>query len=147
MKSSGKILIAATREATWAALANPDNRPRWQTGVIEARRLSGALGDRGFVCRIRFDGDRVDEIESITELRYPDLIACVIESARYRRTVAHNLDLADGGGTLWRAWSNTKSGAIAQLIAIFRRSLLDDNLEQDMERFKLMMETDEASKP
>jgi len=146
MKSTATILLPVGRDAVWAALLNPSNRPRWQTGVVGMQPLSGTPGERGFVCQLAYDDGRADEFETIAELRYPDLVACVVESKRYRRTIVHNLDATGDAATRWRAWSHTTAGKLSQLAAVFRRSVLEDNLEQDMERFKLMMESDEAGR-
>lgn len=145
MKTSASILIPADRETVWAALVDVDRRSRWQTGLRKARPLSGDAGERGAVCQLTYGGGRPDEIESVTEARRPDVLASVVESERFRRTVVHSLEEAGVGHTRWQTWSNTKFGPLTQIRALFQRSALTDTLEEDMERFKLMIQSEHAN--
>lgn len=147
MKTRASIVIPVDRKTVWAALVDFDRRTRWQTGLQKARLLSGDAGERGTVCQLTYGDSRPVEIESVTEARRPDLLATVIESDRYRRTVVHKLEEAGDGHTRWTAWSNTRSGALTQLRALFQRSALADTLEEDMERFKLMIQSEQANRP
>ena len=145
MKTNASVLIPAKREDLWSALIDLPLRSRWQVGVREVVTVSGTAGERGHVARVSFDDGRPVELETTTEARRPDLIALVIESDRYRRTVVHNLESADDGNTRWQAWSNTSAGTWAQIRSLFGGSGVNDSLASDMERLKLLVQTKNAN--
>lgn len=148
VKLSGVIVLDANVETVWSALVDDRRRPRWQTEVIAVEPLSGTPGIVGATSRLVFDEQcNRSAIASLTEARRPDFAAFAIEEERSSSLVVHALGQIDERHTRWEVWTNTRFHGLAKVTAVFRSATLREILDYDMQRFKLMVETDEAGTP
>jgi uncharacterized protein YndB with AHSA1/START domain len=147
MKLRAEIDIDAGRETVWSAFATPANRPRWQTGLNEVQLISGEAGAVNSSYRLSFgNGSASTAIESITEARRPDFLAVIVEDGRAKSLIVDTFTDAGDGGTRWQRFSNSRFHGIARLGAPFRIGAMRRRIEDDMQRFKLMVETEEAGR-
>ena len=147
MKLNAEIRIDADRATVWTAFTDLNRRTGWQANLTEARLLSGQPGKPDSSCQLTFDDDgrRCTAIESVTELRKPDFMAVVIESDQAKWLIVSTFADTGDGGTIWQRFGNSSFHGLARLTAPFRVAAIRQRFEDDMQRFKLMVETDEAA--
>jgi uncharacterized protein YndB with AHSA1/START domain len=143
MKLNLDIVVDAPREAVWDAIVDPARRHRWQADLSAMEAVSGEPGAVGFVARrVDRQGEAIG-LESVSESRRPDFVAFIVEGDDCKALVVHTLTEA-GDGTRWQAWSNTAFRGLARLTALFSTGSLREQLENELQRCKLMIETDAA---
>ena len=143
MKMKQNIEVDAPRETVWDAIVDPSNRPRWQSELSALEPVSGDPGAVGFVARrIVRDGSTAG-LESVSEARRPDFVAFIVEEDDKKTLIVHTLTAA-GDGTRWQAFSNTGFRGLARLTSLFSAGRLREQLENDLQRCKLMIESDAA---
>jgi uncharacterized protein YndB with AHSA1/START domain len=126
MKLKYETVIDASLDTVWAAFDNPDNMTRWQHNLESFTHVSGEAGQPGAVSELVFDekGRKVVLTETITERRQPDF---------------------DENSTRWTAWCNFTFRGVMKVVSLFVAGTIRKRTEADMQRFKLMVETDRAN--
>ncbi len=121
---------------------------RWQQNFHSYTHLSGSPGRVGSVAELKFNenGKIVVLTETITERRDKSFLAGTYESARGTTTIVNRFEKSDEGTTSWESWCNFEFTGLMKLMSIFVSGLIRKRTEGDMQRFKLMVETDEAGK-
>lgn len=147
MKLKFEQEIDASRDTVWAAFDNPDNMPRWQRNLESFKHLSGDAGQPGAVLELTFDekGRKIVLRETITERRQPDFLAGIYESPMGKTLIVNHFEAIDDNRTRWTAWCNFTFRGLMKVASLFVFGRIRDRTEADMERFKLMVETDRAS--
>lgn len=148
MRLSAEIRIDADRETVWAAFADLTARTGWQANLKDIRLLTGEAGAANSSYQLTYDRDgrQSTAIESITEVRQPDFMAVIIDDDQAKWLIVSSFTDAEGGGTIWQRFSNSSFHGLARLSAPFRIGSIRRGFEDDMQRFKLMVETREAGK-
>lgn len=144
MKLKCQLDIDADRETVWAAFDNPDYRRRWQPGLRRVEHLSGEQGQPGAVVKYTFDdGSRNPEMtERVTERRQPDFIATQSRDSHASTTTVNHFERLSADRTRWVVYANYTSRGFLRFVApLFKRSILR-GIEESMQRFKLMVESD-----
>jgi uncharacterized protein YndB with AHSA1/START domain len=146
MKMTSDIEIDAGPASVWAAFENPDNLERWRPSFRREKQLAGKHGEVGSVSRLRYteNGRSVVVIENVTERREPFFLAATYESPKHTSLVVNHFEALDGGRTRWVAYTNLRFHGLARLFGPFSRESMLQRLRDDMQRFKLMVETDLA---
>ena len=149
MKLKHELVIAADRDAVWAAFDNPDNLRRWQPTLTSCTRISGEPGQPESTAELVYDenGRRVVMTETITERRKPDFIAGIYETRHSTTLIFNTFEQAGENRTRWTAWTNMSFKGLMKIMAVFSVKALKRRTEDDMQRFKLMVETDRANEP
>jgi len=147
MKTKFEVVIDASREDVWAAFDNPDNVPRWQSRFDGYTLKAGERGEPGSIAELVFDerGRKVRLIETITEKRKPDFLAAVYESPHGSTIIVNHFESLDDGGTRWSSWCNFRFRGLMRFMSLFVAGVIRRRTQGDMERFKLMVETDLAN--
>ena len=145
MKLRYEIDIDAGRDAVWAMLSSNELRPRWQASVASVNSVSGSPDAIGHVRRVTGTDGRQDVLESITELRRPDFIAVIAEGADHKALVVDRLEASAARRTKWQRWSNVRFRGLKRFSAAFAAGRLRDRMIDDMNRFKLLAETEAES--
>ena len=146
MKLNYEISIDAGLEKVWAAFDNPDNMSRWQQNFHSYTHISGDPGQPGSVAELVFDekGKKVVMRETIAERREPVFLAGTYQSDHGTTVVVNHFAAIDGNTTRWSSWCKFDFTGFMRFMAPFIRSVIRKRTEGDMQRFKLMVETDEA---
>lgn len=146
MKLNFQVIIDASLDTVWAAFDNPDNMGRWQQNFHSYTHLSGQRGKVGSVAELRFNekGKIVVLTETITERREKSFLAGSYESAHGKTIIVNRFETIDENQTRWTSWCNFTFTGFMKLISPFMSGLIRKRTESDMQRFKLMVETDEA---
>jgi len=149
MKLNLEISIDARLDTVWAAFDNPDKLGRWRENFHSCTQLSGAPGKVGSVAELRFnEREKIVSLrETITERRDRHFLAGTYESEHGNTTIVSRFEKAGESTTRWTSWHNfTFTGLRRWLMPLFS-SAIRKRMEGDMQRFKLMVESDEAGAP
>jgi len=147
MKLKFETMIDASVEAVWAAFDNPDNMPRWQQNLESFHHVSGKPGQPGAVSELIYDekGKKVILKETITERRDPNLLAGTYESPMGTTLIVNHFEVVADKSTRWTSWCNFTFQGFMKIMSLFVAGIIRKRTEADMERFKLMVETDQAN--
>ena len=146
MKQKFEVTIDASKEKVWAAMDNPGNMARWQSGLVSYEPTSGEPGQVGSTGELVFNenGKHVVLVETVTERREPDFFAGTYEADHGTTIVVKHFESIDENTTRWTLWCNFQFNGLMRFMAIFIAGAMRKRTQGDMERFKLMVETDEA---
>lgn len=147
MKLKFEIEIDAARADVWAAFDEPDNLPRWQQNLQTVTLLSGQRGHPGAESEFVYDdgGKTVVLTETITERAAPKFVAGVYSTPSTQTLIVNHFEPAGEAATRWTSWLNVNFTGFMRLRALFMIGAIQQRMEDDMARFKLMVETDAAS--
>ena len=147
MKLKFTIDIDADRDAVWAALDNTENFGRWQQNFSAYRHCSGTPGHPGAVAELVFDegGRQVVLTETITERRQPDFFAATYEADHGTTLIVNHFDAIDDHHTRWTSWCSFSFRGWMKWLALFMVGKIRKRTEGDLQRFKLMVESDLAA--
>lgn len=149
MKSKFELIIDADRDTVWEAFDNTEQLGRWQPTLVSYEHQSGEAGQPGATAELIYDenGRRITVTETITERRKPDFKAGIYESRHGATLVFNTFEQIDDHRTRWSAWSNMNFKGFMKFLSIFLIGAVRRRTEDDMQRFKLMVETDLANSP
>lgn len=144
MKHNYDITINASLDDVWKAFDNPDNMPRWQQNLKSFTHRSGQPGQPGAVSVLVFDenGREIEMVETVMERREPDFLAGVYDSQWGKTLIVNNFTAVDGNTTRWESWCNFSFKGFMKIMSLFLSGSIRKRTEADMNRFKLMVETD-----
>ena len=147
MKLKFELVIDADRQAVWDAFDDSANMQRWQPTLASYTHLSGEPGQPDAKAELIYEenGRRIEMTETITERRAPDFLAGIYETRHGTTLLVNTFENAGDGRTLWTIWSNMNFRGLMKFFAIFLVKHIRSRTENDMQRFKLMIETDRAS--
>jgi uncharacterized protein YndB with AHSA1/START domain len=147
MKQKFEVVIDASKEKIWAAMDNPENMGRWQSNFHSYTHTSGEPGQVGSTGELVFNenGKHVVLKETVTERREPDFFAGTYEADHGTTMIVNHFDSIDEKTTRWTSWCNFQFTGMMKYLAIFIAGAIRKRTQGDMERFKLMVETDEAA--
>ena len=144
MKLRFDIEIGADVATVWDAFDDPDNLPRWQDSLLSFSPLSGTPGRPGAVAELVYQegGRAITLTETVMERREPDFRACSYDSAQGTTLIVNHFESIGEARTRWSAWYNYTFTGVARFLGVFRKGRIRARTEQDMQRFKLMVESD-----
>lgn len=146
MKLRTEVIIDADRRTVWRLFDNPDNMPRWQPTLKSFKRVEGEAGQPGAVSELIYDenGREIRMIECVTERREPDFMAGSYASDFGTAIIVNHFEEVSDDQTRWVAyWNYTFKGFFRLLSPFFRRSM-QKRLDDDLQRFKLFVESELA---
>jgi uncharacterized protein YndB with AHSA1/START domain len=146
MKQKFEIVINASRDKVWAAFHDPANMGRWQANFSSYTHRSGDPGRSGSVAELVFteNGRPVVLTETITERRDPDFLAGTYESRHGSTLIVNHFEAIDENTTRWSSWCNFQFRGAMKFMSLFAARSIRKRTQGDMERFKLMVESDLA---
>jgi uncharacterized protein YndB with AHSA1/START domain len=147
MKLKFESVIDASLDTVWAAFDNPDNLPRWQQNLESFNHISGEPDQPGAVSELIYDeeGKKVVLKEIIMERRDPDFLAGAYESLKGQTLIVNRFEAAEENSTRWTSWCNFQFQGFMKFMSLFISGIIRKRTDADMEQFKLMVETDQAS--
>ncbi|MGI9262844.1 MAG: SRPBCC family protein [Woeseiaceae bacterium] len=147
MKLNYEIEIDAGVDVVWSAFTTPANMGRWMQNFESFAPKSGEPGQPGATAEIAFDenGKRVVMLETITERRDPDFLAGTYDTAHGTTLIVNHFEAIDDNHTRWVSWCNFTFTGFMRFMSLFISGAIRKRTEGDMERFKLMVESDLAS--
>lgn len=143
MKLSFEKLIHADLDTVWNTFDNPDNLGRWQQNFASYKHVAGDPGQPGAISELVYnEGNKsVTLRETLTERRAPDFMAGIFESEYGSTIVVNHFEAIDKDTTRWSSWCNITFKGVMKLMSLFMAGSVRKRTEGDMERFKLLVET------
>ncbi len=146
MKHKSEILIDADRATVWRLFDDPDNMTKWQPTLKSFTHKSGNPGQPEAVSELIYDekGREVAMTETITARREPDFLGGTYESKWGTVIIFNRFEETDDGKTRWVTNTNYMFRGFMKVMAFFMRKSICSRTNDDMNRFKLMVETELA---
>ena len=146
MKLKFEQLIDADLKTVWAAFDDPGNMGKWQQNFESYIHKSGEPGQPGAIAELVFNEGRRKVVlkETITERREPDFLAGSYESMHGTTLIVNHFEAVDKHTTRWTSWCNFSFRGAMRIMSVFFASSIRKRTEGDMERFKLLVETQQA---
>jgi uncharacterized protein YndB with AHSA1/START domain len=146
MKMKYEAYIQASRDFVWAIFDNPDMLSKWQPTLESFTHQAGEPGRPGAVSELIFDenGKKVVMKETITERREPQFLAGTYDNARAITLIVNHFEEIDDKTTRFVSYTNMKFKGIMKIMALFVARSIRARAEADLNRFKLLVETEAA---
>lgn len=149
MKHKAEIVIDAGRDAVWKMFDSTENMTRWQPTLKSFTHVSGVPGQPDAVSELVYDenGREIKMIETITARREPEFLGGTYDSDFGSVVIINRFEDLGHGRTRWASHSNHTFKGVMKILALFARRSICRRLDADMNRFKLMVETELAGGP
>lgn len=146
MKHKFEVVIDASLDRVWTAFDDPANMGRWLADFSSYTHKAGEPGHPGAVSELVFtdNGRPVVLTETITERREPDFLAGTYESRYGATLIVNHFEAIDDNTTRWSSWCNFRFRGAMKFLSLFVAGSIRKRTQGDMERFKLMVESDLA---
>ena len=144
MKLESEVIIDANLEEVWSAFADVGNLARWQQDFVSCTHKSGVPGQPGSVAELSYDekGRTVSLTETIAERREQEFLAASYRSRFGSTLIVNRFEALSSSATRWTMWCNFKFSGFMKLMSVFTGKAIRNRVEGDMQRFKLMVESD-----
>jgi uncharacterized protein YndB with AHSA1/START domain len=129
------LVVARPPEEVFAFLADPDNLPRWQTGVVEVRRE----GDRRHVEVRSFLGRRLEQTLVVTEYDPPRRLDLAVVEGPLPLRISHTLEAEDGGTRILFVGEGEPRG-LPRLLAGVAAKAVELQSQHDFAKLKRILE-------
>jgi len=148
MKLNFEQTIDASLETVWAAFNNAADKGRWLLNFESYTHTSGDPGQPGAIAELSFNekGKMLIVKETITECREPDFLSAIYDSKYASTIIVNHFRLVDKNTTRWSSWCNFTFKGFMKIMALFLAGTIRKRTEDDMHRFKLLVETDKADR-
>ncbi len=148
MKAKYEAVINAGRDFVWAIFDNPEMLPRWQPTLESLTLRSGEPGQPGAVTELLYDdnGKKVVMIETIAERREPQFLALTYDNALATTLIINHFEAIDDDTTRFVSYANMKFKGIMKILSLFVAKSIRARSRDDLDRFKLLVETEAAGK-
>ncbi len=146
MKMKYEVNIQASRDFVWAAFDNPDNLSRWQPTLESVTHQSGEPRQPGAVSELVYNenGKKVVMRETVTERREPQFMAGAYDNARATTLIVSHFEEIDDNTTRFISYTNMNFKGLMKIMSLFVAKSIRARAEADLNRFKLLVETDAA---
>jgi len=143
MKTKNEITIDADRQAVWRVFDNAGNISKWQPTLKSFTHKSGPSGQPGSVAELVYEenGREIVMTETMTEKRKPDFMAGIYDSNLGKAIIVNHFATLDENKTQWVVYANRQFKGMMKLMSIFMRKSICRRTEEDMQRFKLLVES------
>lgn len=143
MKYEVEVTVDLPRERMIALFDDPENLPKWQTGLKSFEFLSGDLGKPGAKSKLVYDmnGRKVEMIETITARDLPDLFSGTYEAPGVWSHTENRFYEAGPQKTRWITSNEFKFKGLMALMGIFMRASFPKQTLREMNHFKQFAES------
>ena len=83
---------------------------------------------------------------TITEKRRPSFVAGIYESPWSKAIVVYHFEAIEDNRTRWSVFANHQFSGVRKLTAVFNRNAILKQTEDDMQRLKLLVESETAER-
>jgi uncharacterized membrane protein len=138
--ASSEIVINCPRDDVFAFLANPENDPRWRSGVLDLKRVSGSGIGARYAQGVKGPGGRrIPADIEITELTSGEAIGFQTVAGPVRPRGRYTLAPADGG-TRVRFELEADVHGLKRILAPVVQKTMDNEVRQ-LDSLKRVIET------
>ncbi len=146
MKMKYEAEIRASRDLVWATFDDPDNLSRWQPTLESYTHMAGEPGQPGAVSELVYDenGKKVTMTETVTERRKPHFMAGTYDNDWATSRIVNHFEEIDDDTTRFVSYTNMNFKGIMKIMSVFVSRSIRARVEADLNRFKLLVETEAA---
>ena len=146
MKMKYEAEIKASRDFVWAAFDNPDNLLRWQPTLESFTHRAGEPKQPGAVSELVYNekGKKITTTETVTERRAPVFMAGSYDNAWATTLIVNHFEEVDDNTTRFVSYTNITFKGIMKIMSLFAARSIRARVEADINRFKLLVETEAA---
>lgn len=143
MKHKTEIVIDAELATVWRMFDDPDNMTKWQPTLKSFTHKSGTPGQPDAVSELVYDENGRDVVmtETISARRERNFLGGIYESKWANVVIFNHFEETEGGGTRWTCSVNYRFKGFMKIMAFFMRKSICDRSDNDLNRFKLLVET------
>jgi hypothetical protein len=144
VKIKTEIIIAADRNTVWRLFDSPDNLHRWQPTLKSITHRSGTPTELGAVSELVYveNGRDITMTQTVIERREPDFVAAEYVSRWGKALLVNHFEVIDDNTTRWLAYANHTFTGVMRLGGLFIGKSIRERAEANMNRFKLLVETE-----
>lgn len=141
MRLEHSLVIDRPVADVFAFLADPDNLPRWQSGLLEVEKLSGdgGVGSRHREVRSML-GRRIEQVLVVTALTPDQRLDLEVVEGPMHLTVEHTFEPA-GDGTRITVVGHGEAGALFSLAGPLIARAVKKQSQSDFARLRTVLET------
>ncbi len=138
--------IQATRDFVWETFDNPDNLSRWQRTLESFTHQTGKPGQPGAVSKLVYNenGKENTITEKVTERWKPQFIASIYDNAWATSLIVNHFEKIDDNTTRFISYTNVNFKGVMKIMSLFVANSIRARAEANLDRFKLLVETDAA---
>lgn len=146
MKHKTDVLIDADLATVWRFFDNPDNMKKWQPTLKSFTHKSGTPGQPDAVSELVYDenGREILMTETITARRELSFLGGTYETKWGTVIIFNHFEEVGDGQTRWASNVNYQFRGFMKFMAFFVRKSICSRTDSDMNRFKLIVETEVA---
>lgn len=146
VKTKTEVVIEADRNTVWRLFNSPDELHRWQPTLKSITQRSGTPAETGEVSELVYveKGREVTITQTIIERRDPDFVAAVYVSRWGKALIVNHFEVIDDNTTQWMAYANHTFTGMMRLGGLFVGKSIRERAAADMNKFKLVVETEVA---
>ncbi len=144
VKTKTEVIIDADRNTVWRLFECSDNLHRWQPTLKSITHRSGTPTEPGTVSELVYveNGRDITMTQTLTERREPEFVVAVYVSRRRQVLLVNRFEVIDANTTRWLAYANHTFTGVMRLGRLFFGKSIRERSEADMNRFKLLVETE-----
>jgi len=146
MKMKYEANIQASRDFVWATFENPDNLSRWQPTLESFAHQAGDPGQPGAVSELVYNENskKIVMTETVTERREPQFMAGTYDNAWATMLIVNHFEKIDDNTTRFISYTNMNFKGVMKIMPLFVAKSIRARAEADLNRFKLLVETEAA---
>lgn len=146
MKMKYEADIEASRDFVWATFDNPAKLSRWQPTLESFTHRTGEPGQPGAVSELVYNenGKKAVMTQTVTERREPQFLAGTYDNACATTLIVNHFEEIDDNATRLVSYTNMKFKGIMKIMSLFVAKSIRARVEADLNRFKLLVETEAA---
>jgi uncharacterized protein YndB with AHSA1/START domain len=140
MRLEHSVVVERPVDDVFAFLADPDNLPRWQSGLVEVHKVGTNTGVGARHHEVRsFMGKQIDQTLEVTAYEPPQRLDFTVVEGPLSLCVGHTLT-DEGGGTRIDVVGEGEIGPLFRLAEPFVVRAVRKQSESDFRRLKKVLE-------
>jgi len=146
MKMTYEAEIQAGRDFVFAMFDNPDMLDKWQPTLDSFRHLAGEAGKSGTVSELVYNekGKKIVMTVTANERREPQFLAGTYDNAWATTFIVNHFEEVDDKTTRFVSYTNIRFKGFMNIMSFFVAKSIRARAEADLNRFKLLVETEAA---
>jgi uncharacterized membrane protein len=143
MKYTEEVIIDLPRARVIEIFDDPENLPKWQTGLQSFELVSGEAGQPGAKSKLVYDmnGRRIEMIETIVRRDLPDEFTGTYEARGVKNWVANKFEELGATQTRWVTENEFQFSGLMILMGFFMRGSFPKQTREEMHKFKQFAES------
>ena len=144
MKVVVSMVLEKSPEEVWEIFDNTENLKLWQPSLVSFEHISGEPGQINAVSKLTYeeDGRQIELEETIIGRNRPVGFSGVYEADTVRNVISNRFADLGEGRTRWELETEFQFRGLYRLVAPFMSGSIRKRTEEDMQRFKKLVEAE-----